>query len=334
MPPLTDAIQAERNFIEATSKMSSFRIMSRPGIPITPIEIRLIKDRLTLIARILSENEDAYKYPDVILELVHKLGYLKNDVVSEVKVHAMLADSALQAEDFESAVATTEHMVSLLYSRQSLSSSTASSSSFHDSNALSHLDEAKEVCWHSCYQLGRQSEYQNTQKKMRLLGHALQLCPPEHMLDILTVWRKLEDEMTKPLKVIQDAERISESRKSKRGNVTGGLDWRDRSGSRSLRAQLSEYAASASSAASPLLLRNQGADGAAALAAKTFNHVATNYFPLSLSRIRGESVSVDGDDGDGSNGNMARARSTSPDVGSQARQAISRGMGWLIGDTD
>ncbi len=308
--------------------MSSFRIMSRPGIPITPIEIRLVKDRLTLIARILSENEDAYKYPDVILELVHKLGYAKNDVVSEVKVLAMLGDSALQSEDFENAIATAECMVSLLNSRQSFSSTASSPSlSNHDSNAPSPspFDQAKEVCWHSCYQLGRQSEYQNTQKKMRLLGHALHLCPPENTLDILAVWRKLEDETTMPPKDGQDADRTSQGRKSNWGSVKDGLDRRNRSGAGSLRAQLSSYAASASAAASPLL-RNQGADAAAALAAKTF----ANYFPLSLSRMGGKSVSLDGD-GDGG---MARARPTSPDVGSQARQAISRGMGWLIGDTD
>jgi len=186
------------------------------------------------------------------------------------------------------------------------------------------LDQAKEVCWHSCYQLGRQSEYQNTQKKMRLLGHALHLCPPENTLDILAVWRRLEDEMTMPSKDDRDTQRTSQGRKSNRGTVKGGLDRR----AGSLRAQLSEYAASASAAATPLL-RNQGADATAALAAAKS---LANYLPLSLSGMRGKSMSSDGN-GDCDDG-IARTRSRSPDVGSQARQAISRGMGWLIGDTD
>ncbi|KAF8337468.1 uncharacterized protein EI90DRAFT_2910408 [Cantharellus anzutake] len=301
VPPLTDAIQAERSFIEATSKIYSFRVTSRPGILITPIEIRLIKDRLTLVARVLSENEGAYKYPDVILDLVYKLGYPKNDAVSEVKVYAMLSDSALQAEDFENAAATTERMVALLNQRQRLSpSSFANSSSTNESP----VDEAREVCWHSCYQLGRQSEYKDAQRKMRLLGHALQLCPSENTLDILTVWRRLEDDTMG--KFQEDREKDG---RGSRG--VNGLDRGSRSGALatgSLRAQLSEYAASA---ARPRLL-DQGAD-AAAIAAKTFNRVAAN-FPLSLRGMRNRNSEDDG-----------TPRSGSPDVGSQARQAISRG---------
>ena len=64
-------------------------------MPLLPIEIRLTKDKLSLISRILSSNEDAYKHTEVILELCYKLGY-RDDPVAEVKVLAMLADSALQ----------------------------------------------------------------------------------------------------------------------------------------------------------------------------------------------------------------------------------------------
>lgn len=70
---------------------------------------------------------------------------------------------------------------------------------------------------------------------------------------------------------------------------------------------------------------NQGAD-AAALAAKTFTRVAAN-FPMSFRGMRGGGTSRSEEDG-------SIARSTSPDVSSQARQALARGMGWLIGDDE
>jgi hypothetical protein len=44
----------------------------------TSLEIRLTKDRLTLIARILSSIDDAYKHTDVMLDIVEKLGYTRD----------------------------------------------------------------------------------------------------------------------------------------------------------------------------------------------------------------------------------------------------------------
>lgn len=146
--------------------------MSRPGIPISPIEIRLVKDRLGLVARVLATTEDAYKHTSVILDLVHKLGY-RDDNTAEIKTLAMLADAALQAEDFRRAAETVDRM---LCQRDTFE------------------PEARQVCWHACFQLGRQSQFHDVEKKMVLLGHALELCPPEHMMDVLHSWLKLEAE--------------------------------------------------------------------------------------------------------------------------------------------
>lgn len=248
VPAQTEAVRAEREFIEATSRICSFNVQSRPGVPITPIEIRLIKDRLSLVARVLSESEDAYKYPDIILELVRKLGFKKSDIVAEVKVRAMLADAALQSEDFERAAEMAEKMVSLLGKVKALPTDVS-------------MNEAIEVCWHSCFQLGRQPEFQDTKRKLSLLGHSLQLCPPENMLDILAVWRRLESEYI-------------EANKMNRRGV------RSERGSRKSLSLASEGAGSSFSGRSGTL----------------FSGHLSDYAP------------------------------------SSARQALSKGMGWLIGD--
>ena len=70
----TVAIRKERDFIEATSRISSFNVTSRPGVALLPIEVRLTKDRLALVSQILASNDSAYKHIEVLLELVHKLG--------------------------------------------------------------------------------------------------------------------------------------------------------------------------------------------------------------------------------------------------------------------
>lgn len=341
MPNQTEAVRAEREFIEATSRICSFNVQSQPGIPITPIEIRLVKDRLSLIARVLSESDDAYKYPEIILELVHKLGFKKSDVVAEVKTRAMLADSALQSEDFVRAAEMTEKMISLLGKAKPLSSSSSTSSTkgiaesqnvtngkssnFTDSAPV--VEEAVEVCWRSCFQLGRQAEFQDVKRKLNLLGHALQLCPPENTLDILAVWRRLETEDIEANKAngrAARAERLASKRSSAAGG-SGGNSLSERSASL-FSAHLSDYAPSSEQ------LFNQGAD-AAARAKQTFSRVAAN-FPFDLRPLRStRSPRIDQSEGDVSS-TRSGARSLTPDVSSSARQALSRGMGWLIGDDE
>lgn len=172
----------EKEFIEATSRLCAYNLVSRPGIPITPIEIRLSKDRLSLVSRVLSSNNDAYKHVQVILELVHKLGF-KDDPVAEVKALAMLADTAINVEDFAYAYQTSEMMVKKVQELRATHSA-------EDSQVL----RASEVCWVSCFQLGRHPEFDDMQKKMMMLGRALELTPAETLGDVLAAWSRLEGE--------------------------------------------------------------------------------------------------------------------------------------------
>ncbi|KAJ7654953.1 secretory pathway protein Sec39-domain-containing protein [Mycena polygramma] len=190
VPPLSDRIQREKEFIEATSRLSSFNVMSGPGISISPLEIRLTKDRLSLVSRVLSSNNDAYKHTEVILDLVHKLG-LRNNVVAE-------------AEDFLRAYETSERMVETVLTLR---------------ETYSHIDtpevqEASEVCWVACYQLGRQPEFDDINKKLSLLGRALELCPPDKLHDVLIAWRRLENE-----DIEEREERLSHRRNGWRGEA-------------------------------------------------------------------------------------------------------------------
>ncbi|KAF8299282.1 hypothetical protein DL93DRAFT_2067916 [Clavulina sp. PMI_390] len=382
VPPSSLAVLAEREFIEATSRIASFNVQSQsaPGSTITPLEIRLVKDRLTLVARVLGESEDAYKYPEIVLELVRKLGYRAAagdgvERVAEVKTWAMMSDSALQSEDFERAADMVEKMVGLLgdvkplgststaaaSSALSTTSSTISaSSSTAGSDSYSHLAEAVEVAWRACFQLGRQSEFHDTKRKLRLLGHALRLCPPENTLDILAVWRRVENEDLEAGKALRAARAASAATNGKKATNGNGSMRSSHSGRSSLfnaaasgtpSLNLSDYVPAGSRREH---LLHQGAD-AAALAKQTFSRVTANW-PFG---------GVGGTGGSGSNAGRERswsrsgserggetngahvngrgspdvalngiARSLTPDVGASARHALSRGMGWLIGDDE
>lgn len=288
----------EKEFIEATSRLCAYNLMSRPGIPITPIEIRLAKDRLSLVSRVLSSNGEAYKHVQVILELVHKLGF-RDDVVAEVKALAMLTDTALNVEDFTHAYQTSEMMVKKVQELRATRST-------DDPQA----QQASEVCWVSCFQLGRHPEFEDTQKKTIMLGRALELAPADTLGDVLTAWSRLE------------GEDLAQRREKRRA----GLLAEDASYQRK-RASVGTFVPS--SLASRLQQLNMPsspithAPDAAALANKALHSVAANL-PFGS---RGRSLfSQQGD----------RSRSSSryegPEVSAQATRVLQKGLGWLLGD--
>jgi hypothetical protein len=140
----------------------------------------------------------------------------------------MLADASVQAGDWQRGVRFVERMVevvesldgkgggggasgrkkrkiaakhsktestSSLASNRSMSSSvgstvppSASTTSLGGSPPLLHTDEAIEVCWRTCLQFGRQAEFGDTDRKLQLIGHALVLCPPDMISDVLPSW--------------------------------------------------------------------------------------------------------------------------------------------------
>ncbi|KAG9314258.1 secretory pathway protein Sec39-domain-containing protein [Chiua virens] len=185
VPPPSERLIKERDFIEATSRLSSFNLLSRPGVLLSPIEIRLTKDRLSLISRVLSNTADAYKHTEVILDLLYKLGFT-GDVVAEVRILAMLSDTALQSEDFTRAYETSKRMIEKVLNM----SKEASSGDLDEA-----VREASNVCWVACFQLGRHPEFEDVEAKLSLLGYALQLCPADRLHDVLASWRRLEKEV-------------------------------------------------------------------------------------------------------------------------------------------
>jgi hypothetical protein len=269
--------------------------MSRAGVPISPIEIRLTKDRLSLVSRVLSSNADAYKHTQVVLDLVHKLGFT-DDVVAEVKTLAMIADTALHAEDFARAYEANERMVKIALA---LRNSTPAGVKAHE------VQQVNEVCWVACFQLGRQPEFGGMSKKLLLLGRALELCPPDKLFDILLAWRKLEKE---------DIEIRQQTLADRDNNASSNKPAVKSHSTPSLAARLQDmHITSSTLAHAPDL-------------ARTFNRVAAN-FPFSVG-TRGRDRVMDDNERSRSG---SRHRPDSGDVSAQATRVLQKGIGWLIG---
>ncbi|KAI0694873.1 secretory pathway protein Sec39-domain-containing protein [Cytidiella melzeri] len=299
---MSERITQEKEFIEATSRLCSFNLMSSPGTPITPIEIRLTKDRLSLVSRVLSSNPEAYKHSQVILELVQKLGFAGN-VVADVKTLAMLSDTALTAEDFDRAYENCSKMVDLVMNLRA-------SRGLHDPE----IQQASEVCWVSCFQLGRHPEFEDLSKRGNVLARAMELCPPERLLDILTSWRRFEQEDLESRREKKSARRSG----AKSANGTH-VKRRTENGSRYLTDTL----------ASRLQRLQQHVPSSPLINAPEFAKEALHSVAANFSFARGRTLFSEGGERSRSG---SRTRIDAAEVQAQASRALQKGLGWLLGD--
>lgn len=318
IPSPTERIVKEKEFIEATSRIVSFNVVSRGGVPITPLEIRLTQDKLSLISRVIGSTSDAYKHVDMVIDLADKLGF-RGDPSAEAAILAMTADAALQAENFNLAQETCTRLVKLVLA-------------LRFSTDEEQARRAQNVAWLACYQLGRQPEYTETDKKRILLGRALELCPPEQMPDVLAAWRKLDSEM-RLAHASRSHEQRGRSRRSRKAaddvhfltspllsSAAGTLG----AGASSLAARLQSLRAGSRDPGSPLA----AAPDASALASRALGRVAGAFSFMEGRRERSvDNARTSNSERDNS---LSRPGSTAP--GQIATRALSKGIGWLIGD--
>jgi hypothetical protein len=292
---------------------------------------------------VLSSHNDAYKHTEVILDLCYKLGF-RGDAVAEVKALAMLADTALQAEDFVRAYENTIRMIGIV--KQHCEASTSSDAD------KGKMEQMMEACWIGCFQLGRQSEFTDLKKKLQLLGSSLEFCPSEKLHDVLTVWKRLEKEdiLTREEDLVQKKQ-LHVGGKSltgslhrhqqKHGIANGnGLGWGHapvmtsqslNTAASSLRAKLQQF-----HMPSPPLLSTPDA---AALASRTFRSVTAN-FPFSASPRSATPSHREYESHQPGYGSSIGSQASDSghhrldDVQAQATKVLSKGIGWLIGADD
>jgi neuroblastoma-amplified sequence len=274
VPSVSPEIIRERNFIEAASRISSFHLVSSSGHQITPLEMRLTKDRMDLVASILSQTPSAYQHLEPLLELIHKLGF-HDDVTVEIRLHTIAAQAAMYDEQFETAANYCCTAVTTLESRLGPDG--------RGDGHEGHIPWPSLVkdCWQLCFQIGKQQEYKHTEQKLILLSHSLRLCPPDQILRILAIWRQADAEQDYSAQLDRDV---------------------GRSTPRSRLGLLSTMAKDLTSSRAPL-------HSAANIASQTLNRV-TAGLPFSAGQVDPRLVS------------------------GHARHALSRGIGWLIGNDD
>ncbi|KIW15347.1 hypothetical protein PV08_05393 [Exophiala spinifera] len=191
------------HLIRATHSLSFYHLTLQHGIPFRPVAIRVQKDPLTLLEKVLEQDPKAYTKLDDLLEIGRNLvrahlpsrGSLAqeldpvelraSDAEKRITYHAIMA--ALTANDFDTAYA---------YITTRLPSSTESPMS----------NVADDISWRAAYAAGKfrpsvspkslTSQIDSLAQRMELLSRALMLAPSgEALSGILATWRRYEEEM-------------------------------------------------------------------------------------------------------------------------------------------
>lgn len=212
--PVTTRIQQEKSFIEATSRLCSFKIQSklRPGVFLAPIEIRLSPDRMDLIKRLLESKEDAYKTPDLILDLALKLCVVpsgtedkkSNDEVPsrslvESRTLSLLIEAALGQADYEQAQSSCERLVANVTAVGKRVEQSAASHGQQHQHLEILLQQIKEYAYRSCFFLSNQQEWRDYANRLRWCSYVLAYCPDDQVERYLKTWRRLEQEFQQDL---------------------------------------------------------------------------------------------------------------------------------------
>ncbi|GAA5955614.1 hypothetical protein JCM10213_001586 [Rhodosporidiobolus nylandii] len=243
-PQQTPSIRRERSFIEATSRLCSFRLLSpSTGLPLIPHELRHSPDKLGIVSCLLSTSDDAHRHPEMILELVRKLGYPAGGK-AEVRTLAMLAEAAMLGEDFERAKEMCDRAASVVETMRRQRGKRAEGKEGWEDDQ--DAEAAAAYAWPACFQLGKHDAWDDLERRKDVVGQALVLCPPQRIAALLPVWTELEKEVA-----VQAARRAKENAEGGSKKTGPGLGEQAVDGAAKMANFLAAAARDAASAAQP-----------------------------------------------------------------------------------
>jgi hypothetical protein len=193
--------------VQATHALSFYSLILHHGVPFLPVNIRVHTNPLSLIEKVLSQNQRSYTKLDDLLEIGRNLvraGLIKrvdekgethgqeHDVLQmtvERKVVAQAIHAALKEDDFDTAYS---YVVNRLSSNEDISQGGSTASSDGD-----------DILWQAAYEAGRYrtkdagtpTELRRLEQRMELLSKALLLAPPSSLQEVLATWRECENEV-------------------------------------------------------------------------------------------------------------------------------------------
>ncbi|KIY00040.1 uncharacterized protein Z520_04678 [Fonsecaea multimorphosa CBS 102226] len=225
------------HLIKATHSLSFYQLTLQHGVPFKPVSIRVQKDPLNLVEKVLEQDARAYTKLEDLLEIGRNLvrAHLPNrgNVVTEdaeplqsrlldaehrITYQAIMA--ALGANDFDTAYA-------YITTRLNTSAEQSATSGFVD-----------DISWRAAYAAGKyrpgssprslNARIDSLTQRMELLSRALMLAPSgEALSGILATWRRYEEELDGLKTQAVEEERAFDAKADASVPGAFGLDNRD-----------------------------------------------------------------------------------------------------------
>jgi len=212
--PTSQALTRANALLTATHSMSYYSLTLQHGVPFQPVNIRAHRDPMLLIGKILEQNSRSYTKLDDLLDIGQHLvaaglvstreesdgtsdskGNLGEQILlAKRRITGMAIEAALRENDFDTAYS---------YVVNRLSPPPPSSSAPNPPSEPSS-DSQDDTSWRAAYHAGcykptnvslGPSALRRLEQRMELLSQALLLAPPVSLPEILTVWRRCEEDL-------------------------------------------------------------------------------------------------------------------------------------------
>lgn len=231
--PQSQRLAEAAALIAATHALSFYSLTLQHGVPFKPVNIRASRDPIELINKVLEQNTRSFAQLDDLIGVAQNLvlaGFVSGDGEDEAtgderssaqisrqqqdvgrRVTFMAVEAALREDDFETAY-------SYIVSRLTPSSLAEAKPRQHSRGASDHSVASRaaknedDISWRAAYLAGRYRPSRSSPPSLRwleqrkeLLSLALLLAPTHALTDILSSWRRCEEELS-TMQAAQQAE--------------------------------------------------------------------------------------------------------------------------------
>ena len=202
MFPDSVEIQQIRRLITATHSLSFYHLTLQDGVPFLPVGIRLQKDPISLLRKVLEQNPKAYTKLDDLLSIGRNfveagLPLPEADISDSVQTKILLATHRITYLSINSALSSNDFDTAYSYIATRFS------------NEVSRLPEdfVDDTSWRAAYAAGTydppstsfqslQTQIQHLSRRMELLSQALMLAPkPDSLSEVLAAWQVCESRL-------------------------------------------------------------------------------------------------------------------------------------------
>jgi hypothetical protein len=226
--PSSNRFREVAALIAATHALSFYSLILQHGVPFQPVSIRVSQDPIGLITKVLEQNPRSYTKVDDLIAIGQNLVSAGLPVVAsdstvddldeaansaealdnkrkdtERRVTLMAVEAALREDDFETAYS---YIVSRLTPSNAdivVPDNTPSKHARNTSTSSATAPNNDDVSWRAAFLAGRYRPATSSPPTLRrleqrteLLSLALLLAPVSALTDILSAWRRCEEEMT------------------------------------------------------------------------------------------------------------------------------------------